>query len=69
MDFDSKNESDLEDGEIDHESELITALDELRKSRNKNKMLNEEISKLKENKYSLVENYLKPQFHEIEKFK
>ena len=68
MDFESKDGSDLEDGEY-YEGELITALDELRKARNKNKLLKEEIQKLKENKPPLVDNYLKTQLDELEKFK
>lgn len=43
MAFESKDESDPEDGEIDYEGELITALDELSKARNKKKLLKEEI--------------------------
>ena len=55
--------------EIDYEGELIAILDELRKSRNKSKLLKEEIYKVKENKPSLVDNSLKTWLDELEKFK
>jgi len=69
MAFESKDESDLEDGYINHEGEIITTLDELSKYRNKNKLLKEEIHKLKGNKPSLVDNYLKIHLDELKKFK
>ena len=37
-----------EEGEVDLEGELISALDELKKERKKNKKLKEELSKMKE---------------------
>ncbi len=48
---------------------MIIALDGLSKARNKKKLLKEEIRKLKENKPPLVDNYLKTQLDEFEKFK
>ena len=45
----SKNDSDME-GEVDLKEELISALEELRKSRMKNNSLKEKLSKYQEEK-------------------
>ena len=42
------DEEDYEEGEVDLEVELICALSELKRERNKNKSLKEELIKLKE---------------------
>lgn len=59
MALDSKDESNPEDGEIDYEGVLIATPDELSKSRIKNKLLKEEIWKLKGNKTSLVDSLIR----------
>jgi hypothetical protein len=52
MDFENDEEDYEEEGEVDLEAELISALSELKKERKKNKSLKGELLKLKESSQS-----------------
>ena len=58
------HEGSKEEGEVDLEGELVSALEELDKERNKNKLLKKELSKIKEsNQDSTISEEIKKSLH------